>query len=58
MIMNLLQQVIDAVLGSDVLSVADLDPDILFMGCLFLAAFAYLALRSLARFCSSLTHHI
>lgn len=47
---NLLQNIVDAVLGSDVLSVSDVDPTVLYLSCLFLAYFAYIALRSLARF--------
>lgn len=47
--MNLIQSILDVVLGEGVLSVADIDPDLLFLGCLFMGAFAYLALRSLSR---------
>lgn len=53
--MNLIQMIIDAVLGEGVLSVAEVTPDLLFLGVLFIAIFVYLALRSLSHFFLGLT---
>ena len=47
---NLLQNIIDAVLGSDVLDVTTVDPNLLFLAALFMMYFVYVALRSLTRF--------
>ncbi len=47
--MNLLQNLVDAVLGAEVLDLSQVDPNLLFCGCLFMGFFAYLALRSLVR---------
>lgn len=47
---NLLQNIVDAVLGAGVLDVSTVDPTVLFLSCMFLVYFAYTILRSMSRF--------
>ena len=47
--MNLLQNIVDAVLGADVLNISDVDPTVLFLSCLFMIVLSLAALRSLFR---------
>lgn len=52
--MNLVQNMVDAIMGDGAFQVADLDINIQALLVVFLALFAYLALRSMARFFLSL----
>lgn len=48
--MNFLQQMVNAILGEEFPDLLQsVDPNILFLACLFMLYFAYLALRSLVR---------
>ena len=47
---NLLQNIVDAVLGVGVLDVSSVDSTVLFLSALFMMYFVYIALRSLIRF--------
>lgn len=48
--MNLLQNVIDAMLGEGAFQFSECDPNIQLLAVIFMFVFVYLALRSMARF--------
>lgn len=48
--MNILQDIINAIMGDSAFIVADLDINVQALLCLFLIVFAYMALRSVSRF--------
>lgn len=48
--MNLLQDIVNAVMGENAFDVATLDPNVQIVCVIFLVVFAYMALRSMARF--------
>lgn len=48
--MNLLQDIVNAVMGESAFDVATLDPNVQMVCVVFLIVFAYMALRSVARF--------
>ena len=48
--MNILQDIINAVMGADAFQISEVDPNIQLLAVLFMICFVYLALRSMARF--------
>lgn len=47
---NILQDIVNAVMGPDAFLVSELDPNVLMLSVIFMVVFSYMALRSLARF--------